>query len=330
MKFKIEIEGDGLDDLREITERLSVSPRELMYQSEFKTVNLSEETAREIAETVGRGNGTLATGGSIKVDDLPFVGEKVTSLPSSVVNVVSTTKIPSDTSGLPFDVTVSDSLPPNAAYIQTSDKPGDFKRVDMSTPIETGDGQQLPEFTGVDLTSDEDDQHVSQFHPVTGRNMTVEPEEATHVEASTNPALDVRGLPWDERIHASTKAKLASGAWRSRRGVSDELVKQVEAELRGSPAPVVADTPLEQAIAEVTEPVTQTQTAPVSNYQLLIHTINALMASGAIKFDYLTTLVKAIDDEFLDVTVNSITDIMHDAEMIEFAFEQLRTDGKIS
>lgn len=45
--------------------------------------------------------------------------------------------------------------------------------------------------------------------------------------------LDKNGLPWDERIHAGTKAKNADGSWRSRRGLNDEgLVKRVEAELR--------------------------------------------------------------------------------------------------
>lgn len=45
--------------------------------------------------------------------------------------------------------------------------------------------------------------------------------------------LDKNGLPWDERIHAGTKAKNADGSWRQRRGLNDEgLVKRVEAELR--------------------------------------------------------------------------------------------------
>lgn len=52
--------------------------------------------------------------------------------------------------------------------------------------------------------------------------------------------LDSKGLPWDERIHASTKAKIASGAWKAKRGVEDALVTQVEAELRAVAAGLVA------------------------------------------------------------------------------------------
>lgn len=46
---------------------------------------------------------------------------------------------------------------------------------------------------------------------------------------------DKNGLPWDKRIHAgkeNDKKKVADGSWRKRRGVADDLVTQVEAELR--------------------------------------------------------------------------------------------------
>lgn len=45
--------------------------------------------------------------------------------------------------------------------------------------------------------------------------------------------VDSRGLPWDARIHSSNREKGKDGVWRRRRGVSEEVEKQVEAELRG-------------------------------------------------------------------------------------------------
>lgn len=52
---------------------------------------------------------------------------------------------------------------------------------------------------------------------------------------------DANGLPWDERIHASTKAKNADGSWRYRKGVADTQKSKVEKELRAAlaanPAP---------------------------------------------------------------------------------------------
>lgn len=56
-------------------------------------------------------------------------------------------------------------------------------------------------------------------------------------------------IPWDARIHAGSKAKLAKKphGWKMKRGVSDELVDQVEAELiaamKASPANPVESTP---------------------------------------------------------------------------------------
>ncbi len=52
--------------------------------------------------------------------------------------------------------------------------------------------------------------------------------------ASHAPGVDVdkHGLPWDARIHAESKAKIADGSWRKKRGVDPALVTTVEAELK--------------------------------------------------------------------------------------------------
>lgn len=58
--------------------------------------------------------------------------------------------------------------------------------------------------------------------------------------APTNPVdLDKNGLPWDYRIHAESKAKIADGTWRKKRNCDPAHVATVEAELRqlmGAPA----------------------------------------------------------------------------------------------
>lgn len=43
--------------------------------------------------------------------------------------------------------------------------------------------------------------------------------------------VDKRGLPWDERIHAVTQGVNKDGSWRTRRGVEQAYVTQVEHEL---------------------------------------------------------------------------------------------------
>lgn len=73
--------------------------------------------------------------------------------------------------------------------------------------------------------------------------------------------LDADGLPWDARIHASSKVKNADGRWRGKRGVDDAIVAAVTAELRialGN-APVAASpvvpAPVAQTAAIPTPPV---------------------------------------------------------------------------
>jgi hypothetical protein len=74
--------------------------------------------------------------------------------------------------------------------------------------------------------------------------------------------LDADDLPWDERIHAGSKAKLAkTQQWRKKRGVSSDLILQVETELKAvmnvpAPEPVIPAPAPEPVIpAPAPEPV---------------------------------------------------------------------------
>jgi len=44
--------------------------------------------------------------------------------------------------------------------------------------------------------------------------------------------LDKEGLPWDSRIHSSSKATIADGTWKLRRGVDPAEVEKVKAQLK--------------------------------------------------------------------------------------------------
>lgn len=69
------------------------------------------------------------------------------------------------------------------------------------------------------------------------------PAAAPIASPSSGVELDADGLPWDARIHsgpADKRPKNADGRWRRGRGVDDETVATVTAELRqimGAPAP---------------------------------------------------------------------------------------------
>jgi hypothetical protein len=90
--------------------------------------------------------------------------------------------------------------------------------------------------------------------PAAGSAATIDPNTAFSPPAapSAPPAagagatveLDTDGLPWDGRIHASTKGKNADGRWKAKRGVEAALVAQVQAELRAvMGAPSVPNAP---------------------------------------------------------------------------------------
>lgn len=67
--------------------------------------------------------------------------------------------------------------------------------------------------------------------------------------------LDVTGLPWDGRIHASTKTQTQDGTWKKKKGTGDVYFNEVVAQLRaamGAPAP--AATPVIAAVPQPPAP----------------------------------------------------------------------------
>lgn len=105
--------------------------------------------------------------------------------------------------------------------------------------------------------------------------------------------LDAKGVPWDSRIHSSSKNKLANGCWKVARGKDAEYVAQVEAELKGSPfppvapvAPVVPSFPTVPVVAVPAPPaVTVTPTVASSNadaltFETIMPKISALVSAG--------------------------------------------------
>lgn len=58
------------------------------------------------------------------------------------------------------------------------------------------------------------------------------PDANASDDSNTSDGLDKNGLPWDGRIHSSSKNKNSDGSWRYLRGVDKDLIGIVEAELR--------------------------------------------------------------------------------------------------
>ena len=89
-------------------------------------------------------------------------------------------------------------------------------------------------------------------------NVFVMPPQAPGIE------VDASGMPWDNRIHSGSRAKVADGSWRQKRNLDPNVLAQVEGELRttmGLPFPVIPAAPVAPVVASVVAPV---PTAPVS------------------------------------------------------------------
>lgn len=54
---------------------------------------------------------------------------------------------------------------------------------------------------------------------------------------------DAKGMPWDGRIHSSSKALVADGTWRYKRGTGETYIKQIENEIRATLAAPAAPAP---------------------------------------------------------------------------------------
>lgn len=55
---------------------------------------------------------------------------------------------------------------------------------------------------------------------------------ASSTVSNSGVDLDAKGMPWDNRIHAESKGKIADGTWRKKRNLDPTLLAAVEAELR--------------------------------------------------------------------------------------------------
>ena len=113
----------------------------------------------------------------------------------------------------------------------------------------------LEEVTRPTIDLAEDEEEVAS--PYTAHSSEVAspvevPVAATPEYADTD--LDAEGIPWDKRIHASSKSRVAKGTWRTKRNLDLALLAQVKAELlqainlKANPiaipaAPITAATP---------------------------------------------------------------------------------------
>lgn len=210
-------------------------------------------------------------------------------------------------------------------------------------PVESS--RELPEPT-LAKTSETDvtNSDADRSQPITeAPSDTPAPIAAVFTESVTPapPETDASGLPHDERIHAGSKALNADGTWRKRRGVDDETVASVEAELRfnsdGPPAEdddTTVQNPVDPDQAEpgIQEPVVTPQAAPeqvstpvtepdiAATPAATMKVLTGLMTSGVKTPAYLKELST-------HAGINVITEMLKNEDAHRLVREKLQADG---
>ena len=155
-------------------------------------------------------------------------------------------------------------------------------------------------------------------------NVDINEQPAAEQPDVTNHDCDINGLPWDARIHASTKTKIDDGSWRARRGVAKEVIAQIEAELKSGAAPttaapvpfvVPADTPIPTPavsggiipvdaapVAAPTDATTAVEaifptapvTAPTMSYADFMQNLSVVVQTKGLNTDHIKAMCAAI------------------------------------
>ena len=113
---------------------------------------------------------------------------------------------------------------------------------------------------------------------------------ATAASGQASPVpLDKRGLPWDHRIHSSSKAVNADGTWRNKRGVAEDQLATVEAELRSVMAIPAAAVPLPPGPSALPPPPPG-DTA--MTFVKLMPKVTAAVAAGTVTIDHVNAVLK--------------------------------------
>lgn len=162
-------------------------------------------------------------------------------------------------------------------------------------------GKEAPAFPNADERNDSGSTAEwiggVKSNPEEGREFSL--DEAVAAVASANavvsdPKRDVNGLPWDERIHSSSRAVNADGSWRAKRGVDPGLVAAVEDELRAVAVHEAVSAPIPPAPpAAASLPVPP---APPANGRSYADVVNVIMSKKLSPEVYVAVLGESLPD----------------------------------
>jgi hypothetical protein len=107
------------------------------------------------------------------------------------------------------------------------------------------------------------------------------------IAAQNNDSIEepVVALPWDKRIHSSSKAVNQNGSFRLMRGVDPELVRSVTEELCAVIALTATDTVTDPAETTLIPPPPMTTNTPVLTFPDVMQRLTVAVTSGLLSQD---------------------------------------------
>ncbi len=124
---------------------------------------------------------------------------------------------------------------------------------------------------------------IPQNEPVVGSPVVAPVTTVQATAPIVSGEVDSSGMPWDARIHSSSRQKLAKGGgWKLRRGVDPAIVAAVEAELRGSVVAPVAPVVQQSYVQPQQAPVAAANVGTLT-FPFLMSKVTTNMSLGKVK-----------------------------------------------
>lgn len=136
------------------------------------------------------------------------------------------------------------TLPPVGAPELT-----DFEGKDETAPIAEAQASPAEVFASTAAVPAPNDIPLPPANSAEAQDATTSTSMTT--ATVTSAELDKEGLPWDVRIHSSSRATIKDGTWKLKRGLESDYVEEVKAELKkvmNIPAEPAATTPPPPAV----------------------------------------------------------------------------------
>lgn len=194
--------------------------------------------------------------------------------------------------------------------------------LDLDKPVIQETGPAIPSTT-LPTIADAIPANLTPVMPVP--NVSPTTNSVPGSSTPSNQSLDSRGLPWDVRIHSSSREQIGNGSWKYRRGVDKAVVATVEQEnlarlkqagpadlvpAPAAPIPAMPPTPshvppavLPNFAQPVAPPVEVAQPVAVQPSYAAIPAPTTVLPSHSIntfKANFMEVIAKLIEDKKID------------------------------